>query len=260
MRNGRYEVKNVDEALPKKDLLRVEDVAEYLGVGQVTVYRWCREGRLPCLKVGRSWRIRRAALEEFLRQSERSTTLAGQLRSFLTVPDKVIGIAQTPTLLRRLDTAFFQVAEARGGLMMKFYGGETESVDDLRAEFKHNGFDVERLEDDGRFRFTAERDPLGGREDALGQLVAKMTAHGRSIWISFDWIKQVDLDTALRQHEVLTEFIDTRQLVVKTAVLEEVMADWPPAMQRQFQTKYSGTMWLSEAGLALSRLTPLPPA
>ena len=52
----------------KKDLLGPEEVAEYLGVGLVTVYRWCREGRLPCLKVGKHWRIRQGALEDLLRQ------------------------------------------------------------------------------------------------------------------------------------------------------------------------------------------------
>ncbi len=36
------------------ELLGVAEVADYLGVGMVTVYRWCREGRLPCLKVGKS--------------------------------------------------------------------------------------------------------------------------------------------------------------------------------------------------------------
>ena len=260
MRSRPLKGKCVDQISIKKDLLSAEDVAGYLGVGQVTVYRWCREGRLPCLKVGKSWRIRRTALEDFLRQGERSATLVGQLRSFLEVPDSVIGIAQTSALLRRLDAAFFQVAEARGGLMIKYYGGETESVDDLREEFKRNGFAVERLEDEGRFCFTAEQDPLGGREDALRRLVAEEAVGGRSIWASFDWVKEVDLDVALRQQEALAEFIDTRQLVVKTAVLEEVIADWPLAMQREMQTRYSGTMWLSEAGLALSRLTPLPPA
>jgi hypothetical protein len=64
----------------------------------------------------------------------------------LTEPDKVIAIAQTPALLRRLDAAFFQVGEPSGGLLIKFYGGETESEDDLRTEFKRNGLDVERLE------------------------------------------------------------------------------------------------------------------
>lgn len=241
-------------------LLSVDDVAGYLDVGRVTVYRWCREGRLPCLKVGKSWRIRPVALEDFLRQNERSATLAGQLRSFLTVPDKVIGIAQTPALLRRLDAAFFQVAEARGGLLVKFYGGETETSEDLRAEFERNGLGVRRLEDEGRFRFNAEHASLGDREDALGRLMAEEASNGRAVWASFDWAKQVDLEVALRQQEALAGFVDARQLVVKTAVLEKVLDNWPPAMQRQVQTRYSGTVWLSEAGLALSRLTPLPPA
>src|SRR5215213_8750292 len=76
------------------DLLGVAEVAGYLGVGEVTIYRWCREERLPCLKIGKSWRIRREALEDFLRRSERSQTLVGQLRSFLEVPDNVLGIVK----------------------------------------------------------------------------------------------------------------------------------------------------------------------
>ena len=242
------------------DLLSVDDVAGYLEVSKATIYHWCRQGRLPCLKIGKSWRIRRAALENFLSQSERSATLSGQLRSFLTVPDKVIGIAQTPALLRRLDAAFFQVGESSGGLLIKFYGGETESVDDLRAEFKRNGLDVERLEGEGRFRFGAEHDSLSGRADALERLMVQEATSGHTVWASFDWVKQVDLDVALKQQEELAKFIDARQLVVKTAVLEAVLDNWPPAMQRQLQTRYSGTMWLSEAGLALSRFTPLQPS
>ncbi|MGI9048604.1 MAG: helix-turn-helix domain-containing protein, partial [Rubrobacteraceae bacterium] len=33
----------------KKGLLEVDEVAGYLGVTPVTVYRWCRDGSLPCL-------------------------------------------------------------------------------------------------------------------------------------------------------------------------------------------------------------------
>ncbi|HEX2109506.1 MAG TPA: helix-turn-helix domain-containing protein [Rubrobacteraceae bacterium] len=241
----------------EEDLLSVDDVAGYLEVSKATIYHWCRQGRLPCLKIGKSWRIRRAALENFLSQSERSATLSGQLRSFLTVPDKVIGIAQTPALLRRLDAAFFQVGESRDGLLIKFYGGETDSTDDLRAEFKRNGLDVERLEDEGRFRFSAEHDPLSGRADTLERLMAEEATSGRTVWASFDWVKQVDMDVALKQQEQLAKVADAGQLVVKMGVLEQVLDDWPPATQRQLQTRYAGTMWLSEAGLALSRFTPL---
>jgi predicted site-specific integrase-resolvase len=48
----------------------------------VTIYRWCREGRLSCLKIGKSWRIRREALEDFLGRAERSATFVEQLRSY----------------------------------------------------------------------------------------------------------------------------------------------------------------------------------
>ena len=92
-----------------KELLTVADVAGYMGVGQVTVHRWCREGRLPCSKVGKSWRIRRETLEDFVRRGERPVTLEGQLRAFLAVPDSVIAVARNVDLLHRLDAAFFRV-------------------------------------------------------------------------------------------------------------------------------------------------------
>jgi excisionase family DNA binding protein len=244
----------------QKDLLSVEEVAGYLGVGPVTIYRWCREGRLPCLKIGKSWRVRRETLKDFLRQGERSATLVGRLRSFLDVPDNVIGVTQDLDLLHRLDAAFFRVGEARGGLLVKYVGGEPQSsLDDLRAELDANGLDVTRLEEEGRFRFTTEPDPTG-RVEALRGLLDEELEGGRSIWASFDWAEQIDLESALRQQEALTELIEAAQLVVKTALLERVADDWPTATQRRAQTLHSGTIWLSEASLALSRVTPLPSA
>jgi len=97
------------------ELLGAEDVAGLLGVKESTVWRWCREGTLPCLKVGKRWRVRREVLDDFLRDKERSTTLVGQLGSFLRVPDNVLVIAQNLDLLHRMDAAFFRVGEASDG-------------------------------------------------------------------------------------------------------------------------------------------------
>ena len=53
----------------------------------------------------------------FLRERERSSTLVGQLGSFLPVPDNVLAIAQNLDLLYCLDAALFRVGEARDELL-----------------------------------------------------------------------------------------------------------------------------------------------
>src|SRR5919107_5934658 len=83
--------RGVPESLDQLDrLLSTEEVAGYLGVGQATVYRWCRDESLPAVKIGRRWRVRRSALEEFVRKHERSETLVGRLRAFVEVPDNLM--------------------------------------------------------------------------------------------------------------------------------------------------------------------------
>jgi excisionase family DNA binding protein len=250
----------VGRSTEKMELLGAEDVAEIMGVKESTVWRWCREGRLPCLKVGKHWRLRRETLEDFLEKSERSTTLVGQLSSFLQVPDNVLAIAQNIDILHRLDAAFFRVGEARGGLLVKFYGGEAHSEEELRAEFEKNGLEVGRLEQEGRFLMRPEEDPLEGREEVLGRLVEETAKEGRTVWASFNWVMEVDLETALEQQQRLTEIVDARQLVVKTAALEEVIDEWPSAELRRAQSSHSATILASESGLSLSRATPMPPS
>ena len=250
----------MSQGLPQdKDLLTTEDVATYLGVGPVTVWRWCRDGNLPCLKIGRGWRIRRETLERFLERSERSETLVGRLRSFLEVPDNVLAIAQDREMMHRLDTAFFRVGEAQGRTLIKYVGGESwDSLDDARTELERHGLEVGRLEEEGRFRFTSEPDPQGGRTEELKRLLSEEADGGRSVWVSFDWAEQIGLEAALKQQEALREVVEEGELVLKTAVLEEVVDEWPGKMLRRAQVAHSGTIWLSESGLALSRVTPPP--
>ncbi len=246
----------------EKDLLSVEDIAELMGgVGKATIWRWCREGRLPCLKVGKHWFARREALENFLKQREHSTTLVGQLGSFFRVPDNVLAITQNLDILHRLDAAFFQVGEARGGLLVKFYAGENSSEEKLLARFEESGLEAGRLKREGRLFMRPEEDPLGGREDLLGRLIEEKAGEGRTVWASFDWVKLVDLEMAVEQQQRLSELIGSgQQLVVKTAALEEAIDDWSPANLRQVQSSHSGTIVASENGLSLNRMTPMPPS
>jgi excisionase family DNA binding protein len=240
------------------ELLGAEDVAGLLGVKESTVWRWCREGILPCLKVGKHWRVRREALEDFLVEKERSSTLVGQLGSFLRVPDNVLVVAQNLDLLHRMDAAFFRVGEARDGLLVKFYGGENSPPDELIARFEENGLAAGRLQREGRLLMRPEEDPLERREDQLGRLIEDAVDEGRAVWASFDWVRPVDLQTALEQQDRLAGLVDSRQMVVKTAALEGAIDEWSSAALRQAQSAHSGTIFASEGNLSMSRAAPMP--
>jgi excisionase family DNA binding protein len=245
----------------EKELLAATEVAELVGIKETTVYKWCKEGKLPCLKVGKHWRIRREALEDFLKRSERPRTLVGQLDSFLRVPDSVLAIAQNVDILHRLDAAFFRVGEARGGLLVKFYAGEEYSEGELLSDFEQNGLEASRLKREGRLLMRAEEEPLGGsRGEQLGRLIEEEGGKESTVWASFDWVRPVELETALEQQRQLSELVDASQLVVKTAAIEEAIDEWMPSELRRVQSMHSAIILVSEEGLSLSRATPMPPS
>ena len=243
------------------ELLGAEEVAGLVGVKETTVYKWCKEGRLPCLKVGKRWRVRREALEDFLKRSELQVTLAGQLDSFLREPDSVMAIVQNMDILHRIDAAFFRVGESRGGQLVKFYGGENKPKEELLASFEEHGLEASRLAREGRLLMKEEEDPLSdSRGDALARILEEESEKGHTVWASFDWVRQVDLETALEQQKRLTELVDTRQLVVKTAALEEAIEKWTPSELRRIHPAHAAIILASEGGLSLSRAMPMPPS
>ncbi|MFQ5859499.1 MAG: helix-turn-helix domain-containing protein, partial [Anaerolineae bacterium] len=54
------------------EILTAEEAAAYLRVSHHTVWRWCKEGRLPAFQINREWRIRRSKLEELIEELESS--------------------------------------------------------------------------------------------------------------------------------------------------------------------------------------------
>lgn len=46
----------------QNEVLTVQEVAAYLRVSRVTVWRWCRDGTIPAVRLGRNWRIRQIDL------------------------------------------------------------------------------------------------------------------------------------------------------------------------------------------------------
>jgi excisionase family DNA binding protein len=47
-------------------LLTTKEVADYLRVSQATVLRWCKNGQLPAVRIGRQWRISKEHLDLIL--------------------------------------------------------------------------------------------------------------------------------------------------------------------------------------------------
>lgn len=66
------------------EILTLKEVAEYLKVGERTVYRLVQDGRLPGFKVGGTWRFRRDHLDQWI---EKHTTTAPDARDHADTGD-----------------------------------------------------------------------------------------------------------------------------------------------------------------------------
>jgi len=50
----------------KENIMTLREVAQYLGLHVMTVYKLTREGRVPAAKIGGQWRFKRDVLDEWL--------------------------------------------------------------------------------------------------------------------------------------------------------------------------------------------------
>ncbi|MPZ62185.1 MAG: helix-turn-helix domain-containing protein [Propionibacteriales bacterium] len=58
-----------DQPLSESTFLTVAEVAAAMRVSKMTVYRLVHSGELPAVRVGRSFRVPAAAVDEYLRRS-----------------------------------------------------------------------------------------------------------------------------------------------------------------------------------------------
>ncbi|HBV89289.1 helix-turn-helix domain-containing protein [Desulfosporosinus sp.] len=54
-----------------KEIMTLRQVAEYLQISEVTTYRLVQDGKIPAFKVGRSWRVKKEDLNEFIEKQKR---------------------------------------------------------------------------------------------------------------------------------------------------------------------------------------------
>lgn len=65
---------NTNGAEPKREpgrpertqIMTTKEIAKYLGVHEMTVYRWLKKGVLPGFKIGGRWRSKKDLLDNYL--------------------------------------------------------------------------------------------------------------------------------------------------------------------------------------------------
>jgi excisionase family DNA binding protein len=57
------------------EYLTIAEVADRLKLSRRTIWRWCKSGRLPAVKVGHQWRITQHNLEEFIRRNGKLSSM-----------------------------------------------------------------------------------------------------------------------------------------------------------------------------------------
>jgi excisionase family DNA binding protein len=58
---------------PAGCIMTVHDIAVYLRLSEAKVYKLAKEGQLPALRVGKSWRFRKDTIDEWMRRQMEQT-------------------------------------------------------------------------------------------------------------------------------------------------------------------------------------------
>lgn len=77
MRNGLY----LRHMLAKDDkILGVGQLAKFFGVTDQTIWRWCKQGKIPAFKIGAQWKIRQSDLNRIINQKVTKREQDGHLQ------------------------------------------------------------------------------------------------------------------------------------------------------------------------------------
>lgn len=57
-----------------KAVLNLKEVAEYLHIHPMTVYRYAKAGKIPAFKIGTDWRFYKKSIDEWIKGKESDNT------------------------------------------------------------------------------------------------------------------------------------------------------------------------------------------
>ncbi|ADL08282.1 MEDS domain-containing protein [Thermosediminibacter oceani] len=128
-----------------EELLTVEEVSKILRTTPNTIYRWLRAGKLPGVKLGKEWRIRKEILASKLNETN-TTSIRGQRFWDKIGPHRghVLAVTRDTNDLFDLEAEFFKKGLSRGFRLFK--GCWCQKPDDVRRELSIRGLPIEELE------------------------------------------------------------------------------------------------------------------
>lgn len=56
--------------MPDRELMTIEEVADYLRVKKRTVYEWVKNGKIPAIKTVGQWRFKRMQIDAWLENQQ----------------------------------------------------------------------------------------------------------------------------------------------------------------------------------------------
>lgn len=59
-------------------IMTAQEVAQYLRLDKATIYRLAQEGRIPAVKVGRTWRFKKELIDEWFRRQLTQNSRSGE--------------------------------------------------------------------------------------------------------------------------------------------------------------------------------------
>ena len=126
-------------------LYTVDEVAEILRTTPNTIYRWLRAGKLPGVKIGKEWRIKKETLSSKLTETN---TVMDQGQDFWETIDTqhnhILAVTKNENTIYNLESDFFIKGLTKGYRLFK--GCWWQHPDDVRNEFSLRGLPVEELE------------------------------------------------------------------------------------------------------------------
>lgn len=54
-----------------KPIMNLKEIAQYLGLSQMSIYRYIRQSKIPVSRVGGVWRFRKERIDAWLEKQER---------------------------------------------------------------------------------------------------------------------------------------------------------------------------------------------